>query len=309
MTRGVEPPPVTGWVYDIQRFSIHDGPGIRTTVFLKGCPLRCAWCHNPESQDCGVEIAMNPGLCIGCGRCLAACPRQCQAMEAGRRLFRREGCLRCGACAASCPVRALEVIGKDRTVESVLQEVLQDKPFYETSGGGMTLSGGEPMAQFAFTLALARAAKEAGLHVCLETCGFAAWEQYEQMLEVTDVFLYDYKESDPVRHREFTGVPPDAILDNLRRLDERGAALVLRCPLVPGYNARDGHLRAIADLANGLRHVQEVNLMPYHPLGEAKCDRLGKESRLRESRFPDESEVSRWLETVAAQTRVPVKRI
>ena len=153
-----------------------------------------------------------------------------------------------------------------------------------------------------------RAAKEAGLHVCLETSGFAPWSQYEQLLGTVDLFLYDYKESDPARHREFTGVPSESILDNLRRLDERGAALVLRCPIIPGYNARDDHFRAIAVLANRLPHVQEINLMPYHPLGASKEARLGKSGRFPATGFPDEAEVSRWLEVVAAHTRVPVKR-
>jgi glycyl-radical enzyme activating protein len=303
-------PPDTplGRIFDIQKFAIHDGPGIRTTVFLKGCPLECVWCHNPESQESAVEISLIPDKCIGCGYCFKACPQGGHVMEDGKRQFHRELCTGCGTCAAQCYARALEVIGKDMTVAAVLEEVLKDKPFYETSGGGMTVSGGEPMAQFAFTLALVRAARAAGLHVCLETSGFAAWAQYEQLLGAVDLFLYDFKESDPVRHREFTGVPPETILDNLRRLDERGAAVVLRCPIIPGYNARDEHFRAIAALANRLGHVREINLMPYHPLGDSKRDRLGKAGRLPDIGFPDETEVGRWLEIVTAHTRVPVKR-
>jgi glycyl-radical enzyme activating protein len=297
-----------GRVFDIQKFAIHDGPGIRTTVFLKGCPLQCVWCHNPESQERAVEISLIPDKCIGCGYCFKACPRGGHVVEGGQRQFHRELCTGCGTCAAQCYARALEVIGKDMTVAEVLDEVLKDRPFYETSGGGMTVSGGEPMAQFAFTQALVQAAKGAGLHVCLETSGFAPWEQYEQLLGAVDMFLYDYKESDPARHREFTGVPPETILDNLRRLDERGAALVLRCPIIPGYNARDEHLLAIAALANRLGHVQEINLMPYHPLGDSKRGRLGKASHFPDTGFPEEAEVVRWLETVAAHTRVPVKR-
>lgn len=297
-----------GVVFDIQKFAIHDGPGIRTAVFLKGCPLRCVWCHNPESQELAVEISLIPGKCIGCGYCFKVCPKRCQAMDGGQRRFDRERCRRCGLCASQCYARALEVIGKEMTVAEVLDEVLRDTPFYETSGGGLTVSGGEPMAQFAFTLALVQAAKDAGLHVCLETSGFASWSEYEQLLGAVDLFLYDFKESDPARHREFTGVPPETILDNLRRLDERGAALVLRCPIIPGCNARDDHFLAIAALANRLRHVREINLMPYHPLGESKLDRLGKARRLPAIGFSDEAEVGRWLATVAARTRVPVMR-
>lgn len=297
-----------GRVFDIQKFAIHDGPGIRTSVFLKGCPLQCAWCHNPESQEQSVEISLVPEKCIGCGYCFKACPRQCHVLEDGQRGFRRELCQRCGTCAAHCYAQALETIGRDMTVTEVLQEVLKDKAFYETSGGGLTVSGGEPMAQFAFTRALAGAARQAGLHVCLETSGFAPWDQYAQLLDVVDLFLYDYKESDPVLHREFTGVPPDAILDNLRRLDAHGAALILRCPIIPGYNARDEHLAAIAAVANGLRHVRGIHLMPYHPLGESKRRRIGKAGRDTGLGFASEAEIKRWLAVVAAATRVPVQR-
>ncbi len=299
---------VRGRVFDIQRFAIHDGPGIRTTVFLKGCPLQCAWCHNPESQQHQVEVSWDPAKCIGCGYCFKACPQGCHTLEDGRHLLDRTHCLQCGVCAAQCYARALEVIGRDISVAETLQEVLKDQPFYDTSGGGLTVSGGEPMAQFVFTRALLRAAKAAGLHVCLETAGFAPWEQYEQLLGSVDLFLFDYKESDPVRHRAFTGVPPDVILANLERLDARGAALVLRCPIIPGCNARDDHFAALAALANRLPRVQAVNLMPYHPLGESKRVRLGQTAETPAGRFPEDAEINRWLAAVAAQTRVPVTR-
>ena len=295
-------------MFDIQKFAIHDGPGIRTAVFLKGCPLKCVWCHNPESQERAAEISFIPGKCIGCGACFKACPRQCHEIAGAQRQFRRERCERCGACASECHAHALEVVGKDMTVAQVLEEVCKDKPFYDTSGGGMTLSGGEPMAQFAFTRALARAARDAGLHVCVETSGFAPWSQYEQLLDTVNLFLYDYKESDPARHREFTGVPPDTILENLMRLNERGVALVLRCPIVPGYNEREDHFRAIAALANDLCQVREINLLPYHPLGDSKLGHLGKVPRLPVTAFVSEAKADSWVQSVAARTRVPVRR-
>ena len=202
----------------------------------------------------------------------------------------------------------LEGIGKELTVADVLREVFADRPFYETSGGGMTVSGGEPMAQFDFTRALVQGAKAAGISVCLETAGVGAWDEYEQLLGAVDLFLYDFKESDPVRHLEFTGYTCERILDNLRRLDEAGAALVLRCPIIPGCNCRDDHFQAIAALANRLRQVREIQLMPYHPLGRSKLKRLGKEIRWPDSGFPGEAEVARWVTLVAAHTRVPVRQ-
>ena len=298
----------TGRVFDLQKFSIHDGPGIRTTVFMKGCPLECLWCHNPESQSRAIEISLMPEKCIGCGYCFRACPQGCHMDDGEQRQFLRERCTHCGTCAAECHAGALEAIGSDMTVAAVMEDVLKDRPFYETSGGGVTLSGGEPMAQFAFTLALARTARRAGLHVCMETCGYAPWAHYAALLPFVDLFLFDYKESDPARHRAATGVPSEPILDNLRRLDEQGAALVLRCPIIPGCNARDDHFRAIADTANSLRGVKEINVMAYHPLGEAKRHRLGKAAGLPETAFPDDATVAAWVGQVARQARVPVQR-
>lgn len=265
----------TGTIFDIQKFSIHDGPGIRTTVFFKGCPLRCAWCHNPESYTRPRQLSFTPRLCIGCGYCFRTCPQQAHRMEGTVHVVDREACARCFRCVEECYARALEVMGTEMTVAEVMAEVMKDEPFYETSGGGMTVSGGEPMLQFEFLQALLVAGRAAGLHICMETCGLASPEQYAAIAPYVDLFLYDWKETDPERHRAFTGRPNERIRENLVALDRQGAALVLRCPIIPGYNLREDHLKGIAELARSLHHCAGVHVMGYHRLGSSKRERLG----------------------------------
>ena len=297
-----------GRIFDIQRFSIHDGPGIRTTVFMKGCPLRCVWCHNPESLDREPELSFVPDKCIGCGFCFQACVRGGHTMEDGRHSLLRASCVRCGACAEKCPSQALEVVGKEMTVPEVLAEVLRDKPFYETSGGGMTLSGGEPLSQFGFSHALLLAAKGEGLHTCVETCGYGPKKKFLELLPVVDLFLWDYKETDPEKHKRFTGVSNSRILASLRALDAAGASVILRCPIVPGYNDREDHFTGIAHLANELRNVREIHIEPYHPLGKAKSERLARQPTMPDVSFPEESAVTKWVVAVQSGTTVKVRR-
>lgn len=297
-----------GMVFDIQKFSIHDGPGIRTTVFLKGCPLKCLWCHNPESQQSWQEISFMPEKCIGCGWCFENCPKKGHVMENGRHVLHRELCIRCGKCTEKCYAGANTIIGREMTVKEVIAEVLKDKPFYETSNGGMTISGGEPMHQFKFTAALLAEAKKHGLHNCLETCGFTQFENLRKIMPVVDLFLYDLKETDPAKHQRYTGVPLQPILDNLFALDQAGAAICLRCPIIPGLNDCDEHFQAIANIANKMKNVLEINLMPYHPLGESKLHRLGKPSIIDGKTFADEKAVAGWVKTVQAGTAVTVKK-
>lgn len=296
-----------GVVFDIQKFSVHDGPGIRTTVFLKGCPLRCLWCHNPESQTILPEIFFTSEKCAGCGKCAAVCPQHCHSLT-DQHVFARTACVRCGKCADACFYDALELAGKSLSVEDVLAEVDKDRVFYETSGGGMTVSGGEPMQQFDFTFALIRAAKESGLHVCLDTCGYADFGKYETILPYVDLFLYDLKASDPAKHQEFTGVDNVLILENLRKLDRRGAKITLRCPLVPGLNDDPEHLRNIGRVAESLPNVQEITLHPYHPLGQSKHIRLGNSPYYRNDQFASAEDCARWLETVSAETTKKVRK-
>lgn len=297
---------IRGIVFDIQKFAVHDGPGIRTTVFLKGCPLSCLWCHNPESQEIQMEISFQPDRCVGCGWCFQACQVHAHRMAGGKHILDRTQCIRCGKCAEQCYADACTVIGKEMTADEVLAEVLKDKAFYETSGGGMTVSGGEPIIQFEFTRELFRAAKQAGLHNCIETCGFAPFELYRKILPNVDIFLYDLKETNPDRHQEYTGVPLQPILNNLTALDNAGARIVLRCPIIPGLNDHDAHFHAIAKIARRHPHISEINLMPYHPLGKSKLHRIGKNSRFSSPSFPDEATVNNWLKSVQRQTNIPV---
>lgn len=297
-----------GTVFNIQKFSINDGPGIRTTVFMKGCPLNCLWCHNPESKSAKPEIFYDARKCTGCRRCAEVCPMGCHTFTDTEHIFYRDKCIACGKCADACFANALEVAGTKKTVSGVIAEVMKDKDFYDNSGGGMTLSGGEPMYQFNFTYELLKSAKENGLHTCIETCGFAKWEQYEKIADLVDIFLFDYKVTDSEKHREFTGVANELILDNLKKLDALGCKTVLRCPIIPGLNDTDEHFSGIAKTANSLKNVLEINIEPYHPLGKGKSEMLDKEYVLGDLSFADEDAVKGWIEKISAQTEITVKK-
>lgn len=273
---------VLGRVFDIQRFSIHDGPGIRTTVFLKGCPLRCLWCHNPEGLSAAEVISFLPERCIGCGDCIRVCPHDAHRLEAaetdGHRVthvYDRWRCETCGKCTEVCDTRTVEFVGRRVTVEEVMSEVRRDRAFYESSGGGLTISGGEPLAQIDFTVALLLAAREEGFHRCVETSGFVSWQRFEPLLPLVDLFLFDFKETDPQRHAEFTGQLNEIVLKNLRALSETGARVQVQCPIIPGFNDRDDHLEGIRALAQSMPDLAGVQLLPYHPLGKSKLERFG----------------------------------
>ena len=296
-----------GFVFDIEKFAIHDGPGIRTAVFFKGCPLHCLWCHNPESQSPRPEIFFNSEKCIGCGWCFQNCPEQCHVMEDGNHMFKRDKCRRCGVCTEKCYAGALEVAGKEMSAEEVMAEVMKDKVFYETSNGGMTLSGGEPMAQFSFCKELLSLAKKNGLHTAIETCGYAPWDEYEQILPLVDLFLFDVKATSPEKHKEFTGVDNILIRNNLDKLAAAGAKIVLRCPLIPGVNDDDEHLDAIGALAERIRPL-EVNVEPYHPLGVNKSKRLGRAPDYDNSEFTPDEKVKYYIERISKHTKVTVKK-
>jgi len=287
----------SGRIFDIQRFSIHDGPGIRTTVFLKGCPLRCKWCQNPEGLSLAPRLSWVLEKCIACGECVGVCPERALARRGdGKAVVDWSRCNACGVCVPVCNAKALEIAGREASVEEIMAVVVRDRDYYEASGGGLTLSGGEPLFQPEFTEALLRAAKAQSLHCCVETCGYAEWGVFERLLPFVDLFLYDYKETNPELHNRFTGKSNEQIVKNLRALHGAGANILVRCPMIPEYNARKEHLDGIAALTRELPNLKGVEVLPYHRLGQAKLKRFGFLSEMPESvREPDQATVRSWL--------------
>ena len=288
---------MNGLVFDIQRYSIHDGPGIRTTVFLKGCPLRCPWCHNPESQDGAPEVLLFPERCIHCGTCLKVCPSGAAAEPVGADRLR---CVRCGACADACPSRARRLAGRSLSVRNVLDVVGHDRLFYDESGGGVTFSGGEPLAQAEFLVECLRASRERGYHTAVDTCGYAPTRRLVEVAGATDLILYDLKLMDGRRHLELAGVSNELILENARVIGERGVAIWIRFPLIPGVNDDEDNLAALGRFVRSMPAVQQVNVLPYHRLGMDKYPRLGRPNTMPVPTAATPQQVANAAERLAA---------
>ncbi len=282
----------TGIIFNIQKFCIHDGDGIRTCVFLKGCPLRCIWCHNPESLDKAQNLSFDKTKCSLCGSCLAVC--SARTIINGRLSISREKCVRCGKCTEICLNDANEIIGKEMTASEVLCEVLKDKMFYDTSCGGLTVTGGEPSYQADFTLELLRLTKEAGVSVAVETCGIGSRDFYEKAADLGATFLYDIKCLDPIRHKELTGSDNAHIMSNLNYLMGRGADIIIRLPLIPECNDSDEDIALLSSFLNENKsRYRYAEIMPYHTLGIGKSEKTGVVSAYTHE-SASETEISRW---------------
>lgn len=267
-----------GLIFDIQRFSLHDGPGIRTLVFMKGCPLSCAWCSNPESRKTRPEVMFYEDKCIKCFSCLAVCPNR-EALEENWPLV-LDGCQGCGKCITVCYPEARQLIGRHVTVEDMLETVLRDVVFYEESGGGVTVGGGEPTLQADFVAYFLKRCQEHSLHTAIETCGFTSWDSFSRVLRHVDLLLMDIKHMDTTQHKALTGVGNEQILENARRAAGSGMDMVIRLPLIPGFNDGADNLSELGRfIRKELSPVRRVDILPYHSTGESKSIRLGKPSK------------------------------
>ena len=276
-----------GFISDYKRMSVHDGPGIRTTLFLKGCPLRCLWCHNPENLRMEKTLSYTKKLCVGCGYCASVCDRGVHRVENGEHTLAYDACTGCGKCVAECYTGALKLFGQEMDAEEAAEKLLEDHRFYESSGGGVTFSGGEPLMQPLFLAAVMRILKQHEVHIAVDTCGEAPWEAFARILPYTDLFLYDVKHIDSGLHKKATGVGNERILENLRRLSALGAQFEIRTPVIPGYNDSPEVLGAIGSLLSSLDGVRVWRLLPYHSMGKAKYEAIGLSYPMPELEMPD----------------------
>lgn len=271
-----------GIVSNVQKFSIHDGPGIRTTVFLKGCNLQCLWCHNPETINPCKEIQILSEKCIGCNKCIEICPFNAHKIQNGKKVFFRQLCKTCGNCIKGCYAEALVMNGRVLSVDEVLKEIDKDHNYYEASGGGVTFSGGEPLLQGKFLKELLKQCKRKKYHTAVDTAGNVPWETFKEILPYTDLFLYDIKAIDTEKHISTTGVNNDIILENLKMLAGEGVEIWIRIPVIPGVNDTESSMEGIAAFIDELKVVKVVEFLPFHRIGEGKYKSLGMEYKAKD---------------------------
>jgi glycyl-radical enzyme activating protein len=284
-----------GFVFDIQRASFHDGPGIRTTVFLKGCSLNCLWCHNPEAVAYQPQLFCNFDKCVLCGSCVLVCDQGVHHIQNGQHLIDYDRCNLCGKCVEVCQNKALKIMGAEMTVAEVMEDVLADREFYASSGGGITLSGGEPMFQFAFALSLLKHSRDAGINTCLETSGYAPGQRYQEILPFVDTVLFDYKVTGSSDYKKYTGVENELILKNLDLIYHAGVPLILRCPVIPGVNDTPQHFKGIQSLNATYPDLVGIEILPYHDMGNSKRTSIGLNKTLVELKTTSQQSAAGWL--------------
>lgn len=280
----------TATIFEIKRFAVHDGDGIRTTVFFKGCPLKCVWCHNPEGIGFKPEVAYYEHKCVGCGECVSVCPSSAHTVKGGMHGFDREKCIGCGKCSDVCLGEALVFYGKKMSADKLVALLLEDKDFYDSSNGGVTLSGGECLMQADFCTELLQKLKERGVHTAVDTCGFVSREILDKVIPFTDVFLYDIKAIDEDVHIACTGHSNKKILENIKYLDEKGCKIEVRIPYVPNHNSEQ--IEKTASFLYGLKNIVRVRVLPYHKFAESKYKALDLESTLPQI-IPTDEEIKR----------------
>lgn len=281
-------------LFNIQRFSLNDGSGIRTTVFFKGCNFKCAWCHNPESFSSVPQISVDHNKCTNCRKCETACENKVHIFNNNSHTINEEACTHCLSCVDICPSKAISVIGKEWTIEETVSECMKDKMYYQKDNGGVTFSGGEATLQYDFLLELAKSLKELGIHTCLETNGALSSKKLTELSKYIDVFLFDFKHYDDNLHKKYIGSSNKIVFESLQLLGKLNKNVVLRCPIIPNINDCDQHFDMINSLKQKYKNISKVELMPYHSIGTSKWNNLSMDYSLEKTVVPDEAMIEKW---------------